>query len=97
MDIDLNTIGLLFIALFNVITAIIAWQSKRVSEANGLKLQKTQDNVTKIEIATNSMKDALVKATGEAAHAAGIVEGVAKAESKASDVAIGKLQGQELK
>jgi hypothetical protein len=40
---------------------------------------RTQFNVKKVEIATNSMKDALVKATGEAAGLAGEARGRAQA------------------
>ena len=38
-------------------------------------------NITKIEVATNSMKDALVAATGVASHAQGLAEGKAAAEA----------------
>ena len=35
-------------------------------------------NITKIEVATNSMKDQLVMATGLAAHAQGLAQGLAQ-------------------
>jgi hypothetical protein len=43
--------------------------------ALALKVDGQTENVKKIELATNSMKDALVKATGEAARAQGLAEG----------------------
>jgi hypothetical protein len=49
------------------------WASLR----NARKIDVQAGDIKKIEIATNSMKDALVKATGEAAHAAGLAEGKA--------------------
>lgn len=51
-------------------------------------------NVEKIELATNSMKDALVKATGEAAHAAGLKEGQDAGEEKAATLLEGQTQGR---
>ena len=42
------------------------------------RIELVQTNVQKIELATNSMKDALVKATAEASQAKGLAEGIAK-------------------
>ena len=63
-----NTVGLLAIAMLNAFTAWMAWNSRK--------------NIEKIEIATNSMKDALVAATDKAAHAAGREEGRAEGRLK---------------
>ena len=46
---------------------------------------ETAENVQKIEIATNSMKDALVKATATASHLEGREEMRAETEAKAAD------------
>lgn len=46
-----------------------------ISSRNGRKLDSTISNVSKIEIATNSMKDALVASTAKASHAEGVAEG----------------------
>ncbi len=74
---------LLLVAVLNAFTAYMAWRTH---------------NLTKqVEVATNSMKDALVKATGEASHAAGLAEGKASGERRAATLAEGVLQGSEHK
>ena len=83
MNFDPN-LTLLLIAIFNAITAFLAWRTHAAAK-------ETQANVQKIETATNSMKDALVKATGEASHAAGVEEGRAAGEARAAILAKGKL------
>jgi hypothetical protein len=59
-----------------LITALVlafnVWQTWR----NGQKSNRIAANVQVIEKATNSMKDALVKATGEAALAKGTAAGL---------------------
>lgn len=82
-QIDPNT-TLLLIAIFNCITAILSWRTHAATK-------KTQENVQKIETATNSMKDALVKSTAEASHAAGMEEGRVAGEAAAATFAKGKL------
>lgn len=82
-SIDPN-LTLLLIAVANLGTAILAWRTHAATKA-------TQLNVEKVEIATNSMKDALVAKTGEAAHAAGREEGRLAGEAKAASLAEGKL------
>lgn len=47
-----------------------------------VRQSKQAENIQKIEVATNSMKDALVKATGEAAHAKGVIDEKARAKSE---------------
>jgi hypothetical protein len=81
---DLNTLVLLLVALLNCVTAAISWYSNHV-------VLQTRKDVAIIEKATNSMKDALVKATGEASRAAGVVEGRQEAENKAANIALGKI------
>ncbi len=63
-----------------IILALITWS--------------TRTNIQKIETATNSMKDALVKATGEAQHAAGKEEGRVESARRAATLAQGVLEGQ---
>ena len=74
---------LLGIAILNAFTAFMSWRTHALTK--------------QVEIASNSMKDALVKATGEASHAAGLAEGKASGERKAATLAEGVLQGTEVK
>lgn len=57
-------------------------------------LASVKVDIHKIELATNSMKDALVKATGDAAHAAGLKEGQVAGEAKAATLFEGQSQGR---
>jgi hypothetical protein len=70
---------LLCIAAFNLLTAFLAWRTHQ-------ETVKTQTDVRKIELATNSMQIALVTATGLASHAAGKEEGLAIGKAKAAAV-----------
>jgi len=58
---DLNTLLLGLVALMNLVTVVVAYRTLKLTE--------------QVEIATNSMKDALVKTTGEARFAEGKAEG----------------------
>jgi hypothetical protein len=58
-----------------LLTALAAVGSCIASLRNARKIDASAVQVQKIELATNSMKDALVKATAAASHAAGVVEG----------------------
>jgi hypothetical protein len=62
---EANNILLFFIAVLNAYAAFMAWRTHSLTQT--------------IEISTNSMKDALVKATAEASHASGLSEGLARA------------------
>jgi hypothetical protein len=84
MDLDLNTLSLLGIAIFNAITGFLAWRIHLMTVI-------TKRNVEVIEVATNSMKDALVAATGKAERAAGAEEERMRGEAKAAALAEGKL------
>jgi len=53
-----------------------------VSLRNGRKIDGQAGTIQKLELNTNSIKDALVKATGEAAHAAGVAEGRREGEGE---------------
>ena len=68
LDIDANTIILGFAAVMNVATAVITLRTHNATMA-------TQIDVATVKKATDGMKDALVKATGEAAHASGVDQG----------------------
>lgn len=67
------------IAALNCFTAIVTWQTNRLAK--------------QVEVATNSMKDALVAKTAEASHAAGKEEGRVEGEVRAALVAEGVKQG----
>ena len=62
---------LLSVTTLNSVTAFFSWRSMRYSEGAAANIQK-------VELATNSMKDALVAATKEAAFGAGREEGRAE-------------------
>ena len=70
-----------FAALY---AAINAGRAKAASAENAVRLTDVKADVRKIEVATNSMKDALVNKTAEAATAIGEAKGRAdqKAEMK---------------
>lgn len=75
---DPNLIALALIAVMNAFTAFLAYRTH-------LATAITQTNVAKIEIATNSMKDALVEATGKASHAEGMAEGIKQGHQEAKE------------
>lgn len=56
-------------------TAWVSWDNKRILRKQNLEQARLASNVEKIEIATNSMKDELVKATARASRAEGLAEG----------------------
>ena len=49
---------------------------------NTKAVENQSANIQKIELATNSMKDSLVKATGEASHAQGMLQGAADEQAR---------------
>ncbi len=67
-----------------IVTALSALTAVFMSWRNGRKIEVVRH-------ATNSMKDALVLATGDAAHAAGLAEGVAAGEVKAANLVTSNL------
>lgn len=76
MMLDPNLV-LLIIAVVNAFTAWITWRTHQATKA-------TQLDIRKVELATNSMKDALVKSTAEASEAKGRDDERALAEAKAA-------------
>jgi hypothetical protein len=78
----LTAIGTLVGIIVSAIAAFLAQLAKIKGQENAASLQTlaqkheaTDVNVQKIELATNSMKDALVKATGDASFAQGLAQG----------------------
>ena len=78
----LTAIGTLLGIVVSAVAAFMSALAKIQGNKNAIALAQVSDkhdalteNVTKIEVATNSMKDALVKATGDASFAAGREEG----------------------
>lgn len=75
----ITAIGVL---LNTFISGMIAW---RVAN-QGKDISAQGENIQKIETATNSMKDALVKATADASHRAGFDEARKAGELKAAEL-----------
>lgn len=71
--IEFNNLILLGIAALNCLGVYLAYRTKQ--------------DMMKVEIATNSMKDALVKSTAEASFAAGSTEARKEGEHKAAELA----------
>lgn len=86
MAIDPNMV-LLVIALVNAFTAFMAWKTKNIAQDTKVAAEKTEVN-------TNHMREQLVAATGDAAHAAGKEEGRAEGVAKAAILAEGNLAGK---
>ncbi len=74
----INNIVLAVIAIANAITAYLAYR-------NHYAIQGVKADVKTIEIATNSMKDALVEASGKAGEARGFEQG--RVAGQATEVA----------
>lgn len=93
--IDPNVVMWVLIALVNAYTA---WLVHRTHETIGTvtkDVKEVKENILIVERATNSMKDALVAKTGEAAHAAGLEEGRIAGEEKAATLAQGVLAAKK--
>jgi hypothetical protein len=80
-DLSLNTVFLAIIALSNAVGAYFYYN--------------TRNDIKTLEINTNSIKDALVERTAEAAEARGRDAERAVGESKAADLAKGNLEGRK--
>ena len=61
--------------LAQLLTAFAVLGNCVLSWRNSRKIDASNENVKKIELATNHMKDALVAATAKASHAEGLAEG----------------------
>ena len=87
----ITAIGIAAVALYTV------WAKLQLDKLT-LSLKKVEANVEKVELATNSMKDALVKATGDAALAEGIAKGRAEQKAEAyQKIQDDKLEAYQLK
>lgn len=74
-----------------IIVALAAFVSAVGSTVASILTVLAKRDIHKIEVATNSMKDALVEATGKAEHAAGMKAG--RAEQKAEDKSASQQAG----
>lgn len=72
----ITAIGTMLTALTGIGAMLLTWRTHSTVRASA-------DNIQKIETATNSMKDALVLATGKAEHAAGRAQGQAEGAAAA--------------
>lgn len=75
---DANGWAIVIAALGVVLVNILTWWS------NHVKSTRIEANVQKIEVATNSMKDDLVKVTGESEKAKGVLMGRAERKAEAA-------------
>jgi hypothetical protein len=71
----LGDIAQLVIAASVAFNCYQSWRNGRKAERLAEGLEVIKKDVQTIEIATNSMKDALVTATGKASYAEGLAEG----------------------
>jgi hypothetical protein len=67
--------ALIISACGTFLSSLVAGLSALISLSNSRKIDLSNENVRKIEVATNHMKDALVAATAKASHAEGLAEG----------------------
>lgn len=94
MPVDINTATLLGIAALNALAAYLGWRTKQTATETKAIAVETHALAEKTELNTNSMREALVIATGDAAHAAGLEQGRTEGEAKAATLAEGVLQGK---
>ena len=91
MTLDANAVIWLMVAIVNAVPATVAAVFAVRAHNAAVRSEKL---TRQVEIATNSMKDALVKSTGDAARAEGRETGRAEGEVKASLLAEGRLGAQ---
>ncbi len=72
-------------AMLNVVMNVFVW----------INSHRTRQEMGELSANTNSIKDALVKATGEAADSAGYERGRLAGEAKAATLAEGRLAGED--
>lgn len=75
-----DTLALLFIALFNAVTTFMQWRIHNKIEIIKGDVHVAKKNIALVELATNSMKDALVSTTAKASQAIGELKGRADAQ-----------------
>jgi hypothetical protein len=76
--IDLSGIAALIASGASITTAVIGVATFLRTTRMQEHLEVVRENIQKVELATNSMKDQLVLATAEASQAKGLAEGIAK-------------------
>lgn len=74
----LGSLSNLVLAIPAVILALMQYQTNRRVMAVAAAVAQVSENVAKVEIQTNSMKDLLVEKTAAASHAEGMVAGAAQ-------------------
>lgn len=87
---DINNLILLLIAAAQAFTAVMVFLNRKDTKLQAELTKANSENIQKIELATNSMKDALVKRTAEASFAEGATEAREAGEHKAEIVAARK-------
>ena len=89
MSIDTNTVGLVVIAGFQMVTAFFTWRTHATTLRTGQVVDETKAIAVTTLHNTNGLTAKLVTATADAAHLAGHEEGRLQAEAVASAVAEG--------
>lgn len=86
---DMNNLLLIGVALLNAFTAYMTFLAKKDTE-------KTMINMQKVELATNSMKDALVASTAKSSYAEGATQAREAGEAKAAAILEGEHKAAAL-
>lgn len=95
-NMDINSLILLGIALFNALAAFLAYKTKIIADQTHVIATQSAADIHKVELATNSMKDALVAATAKENFQAGKEAGTRREEERAVTLAQGRLEGSVL-
>lgn len=80
-------IALIITALGSLLAAMSSAAAVVLGALNARRLLPIAEQVQKIEVATNSMKDRLIEATAKSEHAAGVVVGRAEVVAEQKDKA----------
>lgn len=80
---DINNVVLLANTLATVVVLVLTYIARRDISTAKDDIRTSKEDIRKVEIATNSMKDALVKSTADASFAAGNKEARIEGERKA--------------
>lgn len=84
---DINNVVLLANTLATVVVLILTYIARRDISTAKDDIRTSKEDIRKVEVATNSMKDALVKSTAAASFAAGSDEARKEGEQKAEVLA----------
>jgi hypothetical protein len=66
------------------LSALISLSNSRKLDTTNAKFEATKTDLHRLEINTNSIKDALIASTKLASHAEGVAEGIAKEKANPS-------------